>query len=88
MSRADFERMAALQDAYIAEQEMLLIEGYIGSDPAERTGARLYVEAANANIAGMQQQLYFPLDDEDVHAGADGHLHAQPGGGGLSRPTA
>jgi phosphoenolpyruvate carboxykinase (ATP) len=65
MSRADYERMAALQDAYIADQEMLLIEGYIGSDPAERTGARLYVEASNANIAGMQQQLYFALDDED-----------------------
>jgi phosphoenolpyruvate carboxykinase (ATP) len=64
MSRADYERMAAIQDAYIAEQEMILIEGWIGSDPGERTGARLYVEAANANIAGMQQQLYFALDDE------------------------
>ena len=52
MSRADYERMAALQDAYIAEQEMLLIEGYIGSDPAERTGARLYVEARTPTSPG------------------------------------
>jgi phosphoenolpyruvate carboxykinase (ATP) len=64
MSRADYERMAAIQDAYIADREMILVEGWIGSDPAERTGARLFVEASNANIAGMQQQLYFPLDDE------------------------
>ena len=46
MSRAEYERIAALQDDYIAEQDMVVVEGYIGSDPAERTGARLYVEAA------------------------------------------
>jgi phosphoenolpyruvate carboxykinase (ATP) len=61
--RAEYERVAALQDAYVAEQEMILIEGYIGSDPDGRTAARLYVEAANANIAGMQQQLYFDRDE-------------------------
>ena len=36
-----------------------MIDGYIGNDPEFRTPARLYIEAANANIAGMQQQLYF-----------------------------
>ena len=36
-----------------------MIDGYIGNDPDFRTPARLYIEAANANIAGMQQQLYF-----------------------------
>jgi phosphoenolpyruvate carboxykinase (ATP) len=55
---------AAKQDEYIAGREMVQIDGYIGNDPEFRTPARLYVEAANANIAGMQQQLYFgPLEE-------------------------
>jgi phosphoenolpyruvate carboxykinase (ATP) len=54
------------QDAYIAEQEMVKIDGYIGHDPDFRVAARLYIEAANANIAGMQQQLYFERADTDV----------------------
>src|SRR5215218_11429063 len=59
ISREEGERWAELQDAYIADQEMVVIDGYIGNDPDFRTPARLYIEAANANIAGMQQQLYF-----------------------------
>ncbi|MDQ3823019.1 MAG: phosphoenolpyruvate carboxykinase [Actinomycetota bacterium] len=57
-------RWADVQDAYIAEQEMVQIDGYIGNDPDFRVPARLFVEAANANIAGMQQQLYFARDDD------------------------
>jgi len=61
------ERWAARQDEYIADQEMVVIDGYIGNDPEFRTPARLFVEAANANIAGMQQQLYFsPADGEQI----------------------
>src|SRR5438067_13258514 len=45
---------AAKQDEYIAGREMVQIDGYIGNDPEFRTPARAYVEAANANIAGMQ----------------------------------
>lgn len=63
MSRAEYDRLAALQDAYIAEQDMIQIDGYIGNDPDFRTPARLSVEKANANIAGMQQKLYFPRED-------------------------
>src|SRR5436309_286914 len=65
MSTDDAARWAEKQDQYIAGQEMVLIDGYIGNDPDFRTPARLYIEAANANIAGMQQQLYFAADDED-----------------------
>ncbi len=65
VSTEDAARWADRQDQYIAEQEMVVIDGYIGNDPEFRTATRLYVEAANANIAGMQQQLYFgPPDDE------------------------
>src|SRR5438477_177934 len=56
---------AERQDEYIADCEMVQIDGYIGHDPDFRTAARLYVEAANANIAGMQQQLYFGPPEED-----------------------
>jgi phosphoenolpyruvate carboxykinase (ATP) len=65
VSTEDAARWADTQDQYIAEQEMVVVDGYIGNDPEFRTATRLYVEAANANIAGMQQQLYFgPPEDE------------------------
>src|SRR3989475_2419954 len=57
--------LANKQDEYIAGREMVQIDGYIGHDPEFRTPARLYVEAANANIAGMQQQLYFGPPEDD-----------------------
>src|SRR5262245_27654621 len=61
----DAATWAARQDEYLADREMVVVDGYIGNDPEFRTPARLYIEAANANIAGMQQQLYFgpPADD-------------------------
>ena len=65
ITREEYDRVAAAQDAYIAEQEMVVVDGYIGSDPQFRTRARLVIEAANANVAGMQQQLYYPLEDGD-----------------------
>ncbi|MEX1357530.1 MAG: phosphoenolpyruvate carboxykinase [Gaiellaceae bacterium] len=63
--REEAARWADLQDDYIADVEMVQVDGYIGRDPEFRVTACLYVERANANIAGMQQQLYFPVDDED-----------------------
>src|SRR4051812_5543260 len=64
ISRDEAFRLAELQDAYIAEQDMLIVDGWIGFDERYRVAARLYIEAANANIAAMQQQLYFHTDDE------------------------
>src|SRR5438034_1951512 len=64
ISREEGERWARLQDEYIAEQEMVVVDGTIGNDPDFGTPARLYIEAANANIAGMQQQLYFSPGEE------------------------
>src|SRR5947207_1823387 len=62
MTRDEYARIAKLQDDYIREQEMVVIDGYIGSDPEFRVPARLTIEKANANIAGMQQKLYFDRD--------------------------
>jgi phosphoenolpyruvate carboxykinase (ATP) len=64
VSRADAARIAGYQTFYVSEQEMVVIDGFIGNDPDFRVPARLYVEAANANIAAMQKQLYFEQADE------------------------
>src|SRR5437868_12883187 len=65
ISREEGERIAHLQDEYIAGRDMIVVDGFIGDDPEFRTAARLYIEESNANIAGMQKQLYFPVDDPD-----------------------
>jgi phosphoenolpyruvate carboxykinase (ATP) len=62
--RAEFDRIAAEQDAYIFRSPMVVVDGYIGSDPDFRTRARLVMEAANANVAGMQKQLYYPVGED------------------------
>lgn len=64
MPRAEYDEWAAKQDAYIADKDMVLIEGYIGPDPTFRTGSRLFMEKTQSNIPAMQQQLYFPKDDD------------------------
>ncbi len=66
ITRGEYERIAVLQDAYIADQEIIVLDGYIGSDPSFRTRARLVIEATNANVAGMQQHLYYSLDPGDT----------------------
>jgi len=53
------------QNDYIAAQEMIVIDGWIGNNPEFRTRARLYIEAANANIAAMQNQLYYHGDESE-----------------------
>jgi len=62
ISREEFDRIAAMQDEYIRGQEMVVVDGYIGNDDEFKVAARLTIEKANANIAGMQQKLYFPPD--------------------------
>jgi phosphoenolpyruvate carboxykinase (ATP) len=62
MTREEYERVARLQDEYIRVQDMIVIDGFIGNDPDFRVPARLTIEKANANIAGMQQKLYYPRE--------------------------
>lgn len=58
--RAFYDEWAARQDAHVAEQDMILVEGNIGPDPDFQTPTQLYIEKGQANIPAMQQQLYFP----------------------------
>src|SRR5437588_5134171 len=64
ITRAEYDRVTAIQDAHIATSHMVVVDGYIGSDPQFRTRARLIMEAANANVAGMQKQLYYPAGED------------------------
>jgi phosphoenolpyruvate carboxykinase (ATP) len=62
ITREEYERVADLQDQYISQRDMVVVDGYIGSDPEFRTRARLVIEASNANVAGMQKQLYYAVE--------------------------
>ncbi|HEU5419718.1 MAG TPA: phosphoenolpyruvate carboxykinase [Streptosporangiaceae bacterium] len=64
ITREEYIRVAAEQDAYLEGTDVVVIDGYIGSDPAFRTRARLIMESAHANVAGMQKQLYYPADED------------------------
>lgn len=59
ITRAEYARIAKLQGEHVSKQEMIVIDGYIGNDPAFRTPARLIIEGGAANIAAMQKHLYY-----------------------------
>src|SRR5687767_11744779 len=63
ITREEFDRIARAQDLYIAGREMVVIDGFIGNVEGFRTPARLSIEKANANIAAMQQKLYYPREN-------------------------
>src|SRR6266581_7164108 len=43
MRRAEYEKMAAIQDQYMAREDMLVIDGYISNEPEVQTAARLII---------------------------------------------
>ncbi|MBI3649953.1 MAG: phosphoenolpyruvate carboxykinase [Acidobacteria bacterium] len=66
ISRAEYERVAKLQNDYIRSREMIVVDGYIGNAPEFRVASRLVIEKSNANIAAMQQHLYYPATAEEL----------------------
>ena len=66
ITRAEYARVAKIQDDYIRGKEMLVVEGYIGNDPQFRVPARLIIEKDNANIAAMQNILYYPASEDEL----------------------
>jgi phosphoenolpyruvate carboxykinase (ATP) len=60
ITRAEYERIAGAQDEHIRDREMIVVDGYIGNVDGFKTRARLTVDKSNANIAGMQEKLYYP----------------------------
>src|SRR5438094_6173794 len=65
MPRAEYEEITRLQEEYIAGRPMIVIDGYISNAKEVQTAARLVIERANANVAGMQKFLYFERADGD-----------------------
>jgi phosphoenolpyruvate carboxykinase (ATP) len=51
INREEYARIAEMQEAYIREQDMVVINGFIGNDAEFRVPARLVIEARNANVA-------------------------------------
>ncbi|HXI91590.1 MAG TPA: phosphoenolpyruvate carboxykinase [Blastocatellia bacterium] len=68
ISRAEYDRVAKIQNDYIRGCEMVLVDGFIGNDSDFRVAARLIIERSNANIAGMQKHLYYPATEDELRA--------------------
>jgi len=63
MPRSEYAEVVARQEAYLADADMIVVEGYIGPETSPmRRPARVYIERSHANIPAMQQQLYYPKD--------------------------
>ena len=68
ITREEYDRVSKIQNDYIREQDMLVVDGYIGNDSEFRVPARLIIEKANANIAAMQQILYYPATEAELES--------------------
>jgi phosphoenolpyruvate carboxykinase (ATP) len=66
ITRQEYARVSKIQDDYIRGCEMVVVDGFIGNDPAFRVPARLIIERSNANVAGMQQHLYYPATEAEL----------------------
>ncbi|HEX8186105.1 MAG TPA: phosphoenolpyruvate carboxykinase [Blastocatellia bacterium] len=66
ITREEYERVSKLQNEYIRGCEMIVVDGFIGNDPEVRVPARLIIERSNANIAGMQQHLYYSASEKEL----------------------
>ncbi|HET9530412.1 MAG TPA: phosphoenolpyruvate carboxykinase (ATP), partial [Blastocatellia bacterium] len=64
ITREEYDRVSQLQNDYIRQCEMIIVDGFIGNDTDFRIPARLIIERSNANVAGMQQHLYYPVDKD------------------------
>ncbi|HKP87375.1 MAG TPA: phosphoenolpyruvate carboxykinase [Blastocatellia bacterium] len=66
ITRAEYGRISRIQNEYIRGCEMIVVDGFIGNDPQFRVAARLIIERSNANVAGMQQHLYYPATEDEL----------------------
>jgi len=66
MLPADAQKYIDAQEAYIAAHELVRVDGYIGNHPASRVKATLWMTVEGANVAAMQQILYFPADRSEL----------------------
>ena len=60
ISSAEYRKIVKLQDEFISQRDMILIEGCIGIEKDVQVSSRLFIEKGYANIAAMLEQLLFP----------------------------
>ncbi len=63
---ADAQKYIEAQEAYLATHEVVRVDGYIGNHPQTRVKATLWMTVEGANVAAMQQILYFPPDQSEL----------------------
>jgi phosphoenolpyruvate carboxykinase (ATP) len=64
ISRAEGERIARLQDQWLAGRDVVVVDGFVGHAEPHRLSARLVVERAWASHAAMQRHMYYdPVAD-------------------------
>jgi phosphoenolpyruvate carboxykinase (ATP) len=66
ISTEEGRRIAKLQEDYLRDQNVIVIDGYVNNDPEFRSPVRLVIEEAGANIAGMQDHLLFKDDEKNA----------------------
>ena len=62
---AEAARIAKVQDEYLAKSDVIRIDGFVGNHPDARHPATLWMTVEGANVAAMQQILYFPATEEE-----------------------
>lgn len=65
VSRCEEARIATLQERYADRRGMIALNGVIGGGTSCRLRVRLYVEPSCANIAAVQEMLYFPTAGDE-----------------------
>ena len=63
---ADAQKYIHAQEAYIAQHELVRVDGYVGNHPDTRVRTTLWMTVEGANVAAMQQILYFPADPAEL----------------------
>src|SRR5262249_38689544 len=66
MKPADAQKHIDAQEAYLAAHAVVRVDGYIGNHPETRVRATLWMTIEGANVAAMQQILYFPPDPAEL----------------------
>ena len=66
LSPADARRYIEAQEAYLRTHELVRVDGYIGNHPESRVRATLWMTVEGANVAAMQQILYFPPEPAEL----------------------
>ena len=81
IDRDEWERISAAQDAYIAEQEMIVVDGYIGNAPdTARPGPRSTSRPRTSTSPACRTSCTstMPRRRRRLRSRAGRHLHAQP----------